>query len=262
MRDEIQDSDFFTYWEESARPLTSLAFIIPMLLVYEGGLVFLGPQALRNGADVWLRRLLDLIGFGQYFLLPLLTCGLLLAWHHINSEKWLLRSTVLQGMIGETIAFGILLFLLARTHLSLVASMDSWNASATANMQTSVLAVQQMIPNAIAYFGAGVYEELLFRLILLPILVWILISGGFSRITSVFAGVALSSGLFAIVHYDFELQLVNGFVLCNQGETFEWASFSFRLMAGTFFSFLFLHRGFGVAAGAHAVYDILAVTGY
>ena len=72
------------YLEQSRRPLVSLAFIVPLLATYEGGVIYLGPAALRNGADIWLRHLLGLVGFGQYFLLPALTVGLLLAWHHMT----------------------------------------------------------------------------------------------------------------------------------------------------------------------------------
>src|SRR5262245_22299143 len=51
------------YWQQSRRPLVSLAFVVPLLLIYEAGILWLGPQAMRNGADVWLRQLLDLLGF-------------------------------------------------------------------------------------------------------------------------------------------------------------------------------------------------------
>ena len=64
------------YAAQSARPLVSLMFVAPLLVVYELGVILLGPQALRNGADTWLRLCLEAIGFGQHFLLPLLTCGL------------------------------------------------------------------------------------------------------------------------------------------------------------------------------------------
>ena len=49
-----------TYWAESRRPFASLVFILPMLLAYEVGLLWLGSGGLRNGADVWLRQVLDL----------------------------------------------------------------------------------------------------------------------------------------------------------------------------------------------------------
>jgi len=47
------------------------------------------------------------------------------------------------------------------------------------------------------------------------------------------------------------------------GEPWNWTSatmcftFLFRFTAGAFFSFLFVVRGFGIAAGTHAAYDVL-----
>jgi membrane protease YdiL (CAAX protease family) len=38
---------------------------------------------------------------------------------------------------------------------------------------------------------------------------------------------------------------------------FDWFTFIFRTLAGIFFSLLFVYRGFGIAAGAHAGYDVL-----
>ena len=66
--------------------MVSLVFVTPILLIYEVGVLLLGPQAMRNGADLWLRHFLDATGFGQYFLLPLLTVFALLAWHHLTHE--------------------------------------------------------------------------------------------------------------------------------------------------------------------------------
>ena len=40
------------YWRESRRPLTSLAFILPALGIYEIGVLLLGTRAMRNGADL------------------------------------------------------------------------------------------------------------------------------------------------------------------------------------------------------------------
>jgi len=76
-----------TYWSISRRPLTSLVFSLPLVLAYEGGVLLLGRGSPRNGADVWLRTLLDHLGFGQYFLLPVLTVLGLLAWHHIEHDR-------------------------------------------------------------------------------------------------------------------------------------------------------------------------------
>ena len=92
------------YWRQSRRPLVSLAFVLPLLLIYEAGVILLGTTAVRNGADVWLRQMLDVFGFGQYFLLPALTIGLLLAWHHVSCDRWQLAPWVLYVMFAECAA--------------------------------------------------------------------------------------------------------------------------------------------------------------
>src|SRR3982074_2990551 len=98
-----------SYWTESQRPLVSLAFILPLLVIYEGGVLALGPQAVRNGAAEWMRWLLGFVGFGQDFLLPLLTISLLLAWHHVSHDRWRVSPPVLYGMYLESSLLGLLL---------------------------------------------------------------------------------------------------------------------------------------------------------
>ncbi len=92
----------------------ALAFVVPLLVLYEGGLVFMGTQAVRNGADAWLRRALEFCGLGQYFLLPVLTDALLLAWHHVTRERWQLSAAVLYVMMAECAVLGFALLVLGR----------------------------------------------------------------------------------------------------------------------------------------------------
>ena len=108
-----QSNSLREYAVESARPLVSMTFVAPLLIVYELGVVVLGPHALRNGADTWLRRTLESIGFGQYFLLPILTCGILLAWHHTRHDKWEFSGSVLTTMLLESMLIALLAWLLA-----------------------------------------------------------------------------------------------------------------------------------------------------
>ena len=42
------------------------------------------------------------------------------------------------------------------------------------------------------------------------------------------------------------------------GEAFDSPTFIFRLVAGVYFALVYQARGLGVAAGAHACYDVLA----
>ncbi len=240
------------YWNESARPLVSLAFVAPMIVAYEGGLIALGPQAMRNGADVWLRQLLEWLGFSQYFLLPALTCALLLGWHHLNQERWSIRWMFLYGMLVESMAFGAVLLFAAQAQQAIFAAIGA-DAPPTLAVQDT-----QAIGLLIAFFGAGIYEELLFRVMLFPAMAALLRLAGTPRRMSWVVAIFLSSLAFAAAHYQLDLMIGNYHLVTSYGDSFEWSSFMFRFAAGIFFSTLLLTRGFGIAAGAHAFYDILA----
>ena len=96
--------------------------------------------------------------------------------------------------------------------------------------------------------GAGIYEELIFRLIAFTLLH--LLFRDVLLMPKVWANllmVLVSALLFASYHY-----------LGN--ESFQLRSFVFRTVAGAYFGVIFLIRGFGVTAGSHACYDILVTS--
>jgi membrane protease YdiL (CAAX protease family) len=210
---------------------------------------------MRNGAEVWLRTLLDGIGFGQYFLLPLLTVGLLLAWHHASRQPWRVPSWVFGGMTSECLSLALLLVVigLVQGMLSgLVSSATPVPEAAAISTGLSPVfsaplgsAVAGVVQRAISFFGAGIYEEVLFRLMLLPGLIVLLSLLGRPATQCVWGAIVISSLLFSLAHY-----------IGPQGDAFLWFGFIFRFLAGGFFAVVFVHRGFGIAAGTHALYDI------
>jgi membrane protease YdiL (CAAX protease family) len=111
----------------------------------------------------------------------------------------------------------------------------------------------------IAYFGAGIYEELLFRLLLLVPAVALLRHMGMNRRGSVVSAVVLTSLIFAAAHYQFDFTLLGLHASSPHGEPFAWFSFLFRLAAGVSFAAIFATRGFGIAVGAHALYDLFVL---
>ena len=251
------------YWALSRGPLASLAFIAPLLVLYELGVVWLGPQAVRNGADVWLRGLLDVLGFGQYYLLPGLTVGLLLVWHHLSGDRWRLPTRVFGGMWLESMALALCLVMVARAQSALLPAVGipvpaEWSgASVAAAGKPIVQATSGSTPavadaawalqaRLIAFLGAGIYEEVLFRLLLLPLVIMTLARLGASHGQSVLWAVVATSLIFSAAHY-----------IGPQGDAWQAYSFAFRTLAGGFFAVLFVYRGFGITAGAHAGYDIL-----
>ncbi len=239
-----------SYWFQSQRPLTALAFIAPLLVAYELGVLLLGPNAIRNGADVWLRQLLEVAGFGQYFLLPVLCICILLGWHYTTRQPWEVSWRVLQSMACECVVLALLLRVILHIQSSLFdPALFSGERAVPAALS---VASQETVRRLVGFLGAGVYEELLFRLILFSSVAWFLRRLEATHAVSIMIAAIATSLFFATAHY-----------IGPHAEPFHWQSqwfwftFLFRTLAGIFFSALFVLRGFGIAAGTHAGYDIL-----
>jgi hypothetical protein len=241
------------YARQTRRPLVSLAFVLPLLIAYEGGVLFLGAGAVRNGADVWLRQFLDQLGFGQYFLLPALTVGVLLAWHHTTHERWKISAPVLYTMFAECAVLAWVLVLVGRTQSVILHTLLSAQGTTVETTHATIWALgggSAAWAAALGFMGAGVYEEVLFRLVLLPPVRLGVTRLGLVRGLGIVAAVVLTSLVFAGAHY-----------VGRQGEPFELFSFLFRFTAGAVFATVFVCRGFGIAAGTHALYDIFVSFG-
>jgi membrane protease YdiL (CAAX protease family) len=161
-----------------------------------------------------------------------------LAWHHLAHQPWRLSGGVLSGMAAESLLLGACLCLVCL-------AWGAWNVPPAADIGAKI---RQSVGSIVALLGAGIYEELLFRLILLSLLVWGLRKAGIAPGASTLLAVIVSSLLFAAAHH-----------VGPYGEPWVWSNFAFRTLAGGFFSAVFLCRGFGIAAGSHAAYDVLVV---
>jgi membrane protease YdiL (CAAX protease family) len=222
------------YWAESRRPLVSLAFIAPLLAVYEAGVFWW--RVPQNGADKFLQTVLNTLGFSQYLIAPALIVVILLGWQYLARLPWRFSPKVLSGMAVESIFLGAGMGLIWRLYASAVPchiGETLHNAAA----------------RAVGFLGAGIYEELLFRLILLSLLAW-----AFRRATdrprlAVILAILVSSVLFSAAHHV-------GPYGEPLGEQRHLLRFVFRIVAGAYFSVVYVCRGFGVAVGSHAAYDI------
>jgi hypothetical protein len=126
--------------------------------------------------------------------------------------------------------------------------------SATAQAGRNRTNGQSLLANIITGIGAGIYEELIFRLILICILM--ILFQDVMRLehkSSIILSVLISAALFSAHHH---IVFVNGQFAPTV--PFNWAEFSFRTIAGVYFAVLFAIRGFGITAGTHAFYDIIA----
>ena len=121
--------------------------------------------------------------------------------------------------------------------------------------KTKFSADSTILADIVTGIGAGIYEELIFRLILISIFMIIFQDLlRFDHRQSIIFAVLLSAALFSLHHHVIFLDGAIG-----QTAPFNWMEFTFRTLAGVYFAVLFAARGFAVTAGTHAFYDIIAV---
>jgi membrane protease YdiL (CAAX protease family) len=220
------------YFSRSESPLHSLVFVLPLIILFEIGTTF-------HPSDPIAFRLLQLffrqLGATGRFVPALSVVGILLAWHIARKDAWKVRLATLGGMTVESVGLSLPL-------LALGVAVARWHIHVPLSTQTSVWR-----DDTILSLGAGIYEELTFRLILMTVLM--LLFADIFRLQRFWASllmVSISAVMFSLYHY-------------LGHEPFVWQSFVFRTVAGIYFAVLFLTRGFGVTAGCHIAYDMIIV---
>lgn len=245
------------YWRDTRRPLSSLVFLAPLLITYELGVFWVGgarADTVRNGADAWMREWLQQIGITGLWYLPVLLTGVLLGWHHFTRQSWKFSWETLGGMFAESLLFAFVLILIGQL-------IDgSWRSNPS--MTLSVGWTHGVAVRFVTFVGAGIYEEFLFRLCLVPVgyaaLRGLLVPRGWA-----IAGTVISTSLlFSLAHYlgpspeGHSLSLLSEAAYRIHLSRELWAGFVFRTLAGAYFTLLFCFRGFGVTVGCHAAYDV------
>jgi hypothetical protein len=230
-----------SYLNATRHPWASLLFLVPLLAVYEGGVLWLGgdrTERLRNGADAWMRWVLDVFGAGHVLAAPLIVLLVMLAW---TWWRWHDRpddpTTLFFGTAFESCLFAFLLWQFSRNFGPIV---EGLGVSLQITVQTPHLA------QILTFIGAGIYEEVLFRLGLFVGLYGLLRIVHLPKLVAVTLAALAAAAAFAAAHH-----------VGPYGEPIRADYFVFRAVAGLYFTLLFVLRGFGIAVGAHAGYDVL-----
>jgi len=227
------------YLTVSKSPLYSFIFTLPLFLLYEVGIFLISSRdidQLRNGADVLMRQVLESFGiYGMYGFGGTFLVGFLIAF--IRQKKNLrtseIESRFLLIMFFESIVWATLLVIMMikiPTFLSL--------SNEDHLIQQVVLAI-----------GAGIYEEFVFRVLLisgLAILFGLIFNWG--EFGKTFLSVIISSAIFSIFHF-----------FGSYGDTFSFSLFFVRFFAGIFLAMIYIFRGFGITAYAHSIYDLFVL---
>ncbi len=224
------------YWSYSRSAYYSAIAALPLLVIYEI-LIILSQSpywGIRNAADVWIRTFLmafDLQAQHLTFVLIGISLALIpIAKSRARGIK--LKANYFALMFAESLAFSLVLGVVLQFILRMGGLSSGGPGSGL--MQNLALSV-----------GAGLFEEIIFRVILLNLL-FLLLSPLFKKkIIAAVVSVLLASFLFSLSHY-----------VGTMADTWQLYSFMFRWVAGLLFTVLYFVRGFAITAYTHALYDI------
>ncbi len=231
---------FINYWKFSKTPFYSFLFTLPYFIFYEIGIFFTSQDDLvviRNGADALMRQALSRFGIiGLYWLGALFFIAFIITLI-AQKKKW--KESVIVGnyffiMTLESIFWSYILFILMSNMNILL-----MNPNGELLIQQITLAI-----------GAGIYEEFLFRVVLILIISSILtMIFRWSKNNVNIIAIIISAGIFSAFHFIGEF-----------GDFFSFKVFMVRFLAGIFLGFLYLFRGFGITAWSHSIYDLIILT--
>jgi len=241
------------YYFESKRALVCLLFLLPLMAWYEFGKFVLpwlsdGAQPNPGLVEGWLMALVGQAGFALAGMVPVLTTGILLMLHHRRKRDAPIRPTVFFSMAIEIIGISLLLFLFGDAILlfaegqqprPLVHLFDFFRTP-----QWHAVLLESL--------GAGLQEELIFRLILFNFAsIWLAKTIGDELVAVTMVAIFVSV-LFAAAHCDF---------MNPDASPFRASTFLFRFFASLVLCVLFRFRGFAIAVGVHFGFDLLATAG-
>jgi hypothetical protein len=231
---------FSNYLKQSKSPFYSFVFILPLFIIYELGISLISSKDLptiRNGADVLLRKILASVGIGGiYGMALMLFIGVIITFY-INKGKYKdlkIRSDYFLIMIIESIVWSIVLFIILSQGQLLLGK------------GTTKLLMQQIVLS----IGSGIFEEFVFRVILV-------------------SGIALIIGLFFKKQYFYKMSIsiiIAAIIFSAFHFMGEYADppkislFILRLVAGIILGYIYILRGFGIAAYSHSLYNLIVFT--
>lgn len=242
-----------SYYRASRSPRYSVLFALPLLIAYEalaGTLSQPGRGELRNGADAILRTAFTLVA-GVYgpliFMAVVVLLGVWLVVRDIRRSGERPRARVFVMMLLESIVLAALFGIVVGTITAqLLGSLQALSMPHLALAQAEgPLARMSWSARLMLSLGAGLYEELFFRVLLVGgLAAGARIVLGLGRRGAGVMAAVLGALIFSAFHY-----------IGPYGDRLQLQSFVFRALSGLAFSSLYLLRGFGITAWTHALYD-------
>jgi membrane protease YdiL (CAAX protease family) len=231
---------------------------LPLLIVYELLILIVNEgdvAQVRVGADVWIKQALASLGGTGMFSLGILVLLVGIAVYISERKKRIpVYPEYFAGLVAEGFLYAVVVAILVSNLVAVLFPAIAVSPSAISRALTgggvsgplAELGTGKMLVLSI---GAGLYEELIFRVLLVGGLFLVFKHVFNGQITAYLAAALIGALAFSAVHY-----------LGTLGDPFQITSFMFRFFFGLALNAIFLVRGFGLAAWTHALYDVLVVT--
>jgi len=263
-----------SYLESTSRPLYALFFLLPLICTYELGTVLVNTDEIahtqaRVAAFTWLMELAQWIGMHRslaWAFPGFVVVIILLCWQMSSQYNWRVKFHWLGWMLVESAVLSLPLFamgaLLNSSKTFIGQTVTDVGAAVTQGCGNVVLQVVNdgvanvYWANIVTSIGAGIYEELVFRLIVLGVI--LMAVEDLLKIKPLPAVIiaAIGSALLFAAHHYIGIEMGQFYKL----EELKIGSFMFRFVAGLYFATIFRFRGYGIAAGTHSVYNIIYFT--
>lgn len=217
--------------------LSSILFIFPLLILYEilSFLIFYDKNyEIRNSADIFLRSYFYNVGASSQFLYILFLTMLVFVYMFINKHKYndyKFNSFYNIIMIIEGFIYGLILLII----------LNGYNYF----LKSSFYIYDEFFLNFYFSLGAGIWEEIFFRLILFNI-IFVVFSKLINENSSYIVSIIISSVLFSLFHYVGQL-----------ADVITLETFIIRFVGGVILCLIYIKRGLGISCMTHYSYDVL-----
>jgi len=242
-----QEQRLSSYWHRTQWPLQGLYFLLPILVVYEmGTLLYQRSGALSQiKAESLLGHFFHLVGVTGVYLPGVIVVVVLVCWHVVRRrDPWRPDPQLLVVMWLEALLYALPLLVFSAVLFRQPAIQ--WVLAQVA--AEGGISGRGWLGDVLLSMGAGIYEELLFRLIGIALLHMILVDLLALPEHWGAIGAVIGSAIgFAMYHFPSFTDVRLGLGL-------------FYTAAGVYFALIYVTRGFGIVVGTHALYDVLVVT--
>jgi hypothetical protein len=230
---------------------------LPLLFAYEIGLPSINAGKMEweiNGIDGIFQKAVTLFGvIPQDFAIPLLVAALIIgSFLAVRYEQKKYGTIDIQGIFFVlTLKEAFLLSLLVNPIVAFLSS--GYLAIPFIHGLSALPACHEFFLQATSAAGAGFFEELFCRVILLGVIMQFLKRAVQLPFTAQVIGVAVSALIFAAIHYTGILGIV--------AEDFSPQSFLYRFLLGIIYGTLYLRSGFATTAWTHAFANLWVSAG-